>query len=79
MNMRPLSYEQICSVTVGALRTWEEEGRVCFSKLSAAQMESLLSAVPAINPSAVATTGGPSGFLHGCRLRGVCDRHYRAV
>lgn len=57
MNMRPLSYEQICSVTVGALRTWEEEGRVCFSKLSAAQMESLLSAVPAINPSAVATTG----------------------
>lgn len=55
--MKQLSFEQICSVTVGALRMWEEEGQVCFSKLSEAQVESILAAVPAINPCALATTG----------------------
>lgn len=57
MSMKLVSFEQIRSVTTGALRIWEEEGRVCFSKLSHAQVESILAAVPTINPSAVATTG----------------------
>lgn len=55
--MRQLSFEELRAVTVGALRVWEEDGHVCFSKLSDAQFESISAAVPGVNPAALATTG----------------------
>ena len=52
-----LSFEEIRRITVGALRTWEEDGALCFSKTTEEQTEAWRQAAEWILPCVAATTG----------------------